>query len=102
MAFTRSKAFSEDLRKVLVHMYHKCNKSAKDIEYLTGLKSQTIQRALKFYESNGCLMPSKPKAQHTGKLDINDMDVSFTLILYWLNAKCGFLAVYPGFHHLLS
>jgi hypothetical protein len=28
--------------------------------------------------------------------------VSFTLILYWLNAKCGFLAVYPGFHHLLS
>jgi transposase len=73
---TNSKAYSEDLRWVLVYMHHKQNMSVNDIERLTGLKPRTIRRILKLYEGTGNVMPPAPKSGRPRKLDDNDIEVS--------------------------
>ena len=73
---THSKAYSEDLRWVLVFMHHKRNLPINDIERLTGLKPRTIRRVLKLYEGTGKVMPPAAKSGRPRKLDGNDIDVS--------------------------
>ena len=75
-AGTHLKAYSEDLRWVLVYMHHKRDMSVNDIERLTGLKPHTIRRVLKFYEGTGKVMPPEAKSGRPRKLDENDVDVS--------------------------
>ena len=70
------KAYSEDLRWVLVHMHHKRNLSINEIERLTGLKPRTIRRVLKLYDRTGKVMPPEAKSGRPRKLDENDIDVS--------------------------
>lgn len=71
-----SKAYSEDLRWVLVHMHHKRNLTVNEIERLTGLKPRTILRVLKLYEGTGKVMPPPAKSGRPRKFDENDIDVS--------------------------
>jgi transposase len=73
---THSKAYSEDLRWVLVHMHHKHNLSVNEIERLTGLKSRSIRRTLKLYEETGQVMPPTAKSGRPRKLDDIDINVS--------------------------
>ena len=70
-----SKAYSEDLRWVLIHMHHKRNMSVNDIEKLTSLKPRTIRRVINFYEETGNVIPPKAKSGRPRKLDENDIDV---------------------------
>lgn len=84
MTFTHFKAYSEDLRWVLIHMHHKCDISVNEIERLTGLKSYTIRRVLKLYEGTGQVMPLAAKSGHTRKLDDIDINVSVDLIYHLL------------------
>ena len=76
MTTTHSKAYSEDLRWVLVYMHQKRDLSVNDIERLTGLKPCTIRRILKLFEETGKVMPPAPKSGQPKKLDGNDIDVS--------------------------
>ena len=76
MTTAHSKAYSEDLRWVLVHMHQKRNLSINEIERLTALKPRTIRRVLKLYEETGKVMPPEAKSGRPRKLDENDIDVS--------------------------
>lgn len=76
MTDTHSKAYSEDLRWVLVHLHHKRNLSVDEIERLTGLKPRSIRRVLKYYEETGEVMPPAAKSGRPRKLDDNDINVS--------------------------
>lgn len=73
---SHSKAYSEDLRWVLVYMHHKRDLSVNQIENITGLKPRTIRRVLKLYEGTGKVMPPEAKSGRPRKLDDNDIDVS--------------------------
>lgn len=73
---THSKAYSEDLRWVLVHMHHKRNLSVNEIERLSGLKPRSIRRVLKLYEETGQVMPPTAKSGRPRKLDDIDINVS--------------------------
>ena len=76
MTQTHSKAYSKDLRSVLVYMHHKRNLPVKEIERLTGLQPRSIRRVLKLYEETGQLLPPAAKSGRPRKLDDNDINVS--------------------------
>jgi transposase len=81
---THSKAYSEDLRWVLVYMHHKRNLSINEIERLTGLRSRSIRRVLKLYEETGKVMRPAAKSGRPQKLDDNDIEVSdMPLLIFW-------------------
>jgi transposase len=82
-----SKAYSEDLRWVLVYMHHKRNMSVNEIERLTSLKSRTIRRVLQLYEETGKVMPPEAKSGRPRKLDENDIDVSVWICHYSLSGR---------------
>jgi transposase len=84
---THSKAYSEDLRWVLVHMHQKRNMSVNEIERQTGLKSRTIRRILELYEETGQVMPPAPKSGRPRKLDENDFDVSNLILCCLLSGR---------------
>ena len=91
---TNSKAFSEDLRWVLVYMHHKRNLSVNDIERLTGLKPHTIRRILKLYEGTGKVIPPAPKSGRPRKLDDNEINVSVWICHYLFSLKeCPFYSI---------
>jgi hypothetical protein len=82
-----SKSYSEDLRWVLVYMYHKRNLSINEIERLTGLKSRSIRRVLKLYEETGQVMRPAAKTGRPKKLDENDVDVSYAAACFLVALK---------------
>jgi transposase len=88
---SHSKAYSEDLRWVLVYMHHKRNLSVNRIEKLTGLKPRTIQRVLNLYEGTGKVMPPEAKSARARKLDDNDIDVSVRIISGHILKECPLL-----------
>jgi transposase len=92
-SMTHLKAYSEDLRRVLVYMHHKRNMSVNEIERQTGLKSRTIRRILKLYEETGQVMPPAPKSGRPRKLDENDIDVSDLICCLFSGRAQGFRSI---------
>jgi transposase len=72
----RYKALSEDLRWVLVHMYHKRNLTVQDIEKQTSVKARTIQKILKLFHDTGKVLPAKRHSSRPFKLNQNNVEVS--------------------------
>jgi transposase len=73
----RYKALSEDLRQVLIHMYHKRNLTVQDIEELTGVKKRMVQNILKLFHDTGKVLLEKQRASRPFKLDQGNIDVGY-------------------------